>query len=331
MVTRLNRLAIVGAAEVNSVASTYGLGHVREFHECGEGMVNSNYRLDTDGGTYLLRLYAADRRREEIDLELSVLRHLGDAGFPVPRYVCARNGERVGELAGRLFTVLTYLPGRTLTQDELAHDIVTQVGSAYARMRLLLNGFVPDGRKDNAEEQLCGGLMDDVLKRLEAEDAEVAAEVGDVWSEVSPLFTPPTERQVVHGDLYFANTVVDEHCNLVGFIDFDDAYLGSSLLDLALVVMEFSTPADNVIDLDLVAALLRAYVAAGGPRPDTDVFPEALLFLCCKFLCYTAQIQQRQGEPIEQNDYLRRLRHLRTREVREMVRHRVERAVDTGR
>ncbi|WP_405752890.1 phosphotransferase [Streptomyces sp. NBC_00012] len=331
MVTRLNRPTVVGAAEVNSVADTHGLGHVVEFHECGEGMVNSNYRLVTASGTYLLRLYATERRREEIDLELSVLSHLHDAGFPVPRCVPALTGQSVGELAGRLFTVLTYLPGRTLAQDELGHEIVTQVGAAYARMRLLLNGFTPAGRKENAEEALADGLMAELLKQLADEDPGVAAEVGDVWSEVSSLFTPPTERHVVHGDLYFANTVIDDHGNLVGFIDFDDAYLGSSQLDLALVVMEFATPTDNVIDLDLATALLRAYANAGGPRPDADVFPQALLFLCCKFLCYTAQLQQQEGEPIEQNDYLRRLRHLRTRAVRDAVRRCVERAVDTVR
>ncbi|MFE2205064.1 phosphotransferase [Streptomyces rubiginosohelvolus] len=332
MTDRLHELFSVDDHDVDFVSDTFALGKPLSWEPCGGGLVNSNFRLETSTGTYLLRCYPDERTASEVMFEVSLLGHLDRVGFPGPVPVSIAGGDHVGTLRGRLFTVLTYIKGATVTQDELSVDLAEQVGQKYAQFRRAVAGFRPAGARENPDVREVGELMESLLADLHGSHPAEAALVASSWAAVQQLFSGAQEGpfEVLHGDLFYENVIV-EAGRLVTFIDYDDAYLGLPLLDLALVVMEFATPPDNRMDPDLAAAVLRAFREHGGePTPSPADLLDALTFLCCKFMAYTLPLNLRRGENITDNDYFRRLEHLRDDTRRRALGEALALAAETG-
>lgn len=309
MTNRLHEVSAVQESNVHDVAARYGLGTVISWAFCGQGVVNTNIRVDASRGSYLLRVYAPDRAAEEVSFELSILTHLHRSGFPAPQPVSDVNGNQVGRLDTRSFSVLTFLPGSTVEQSDLSETLAHQVGARYAAFREAVTDFVPDGARENGDHPTVAPLVDALLCELTVSHPMEAEVIGQAWRAAEPTFRhrPDDELAVVHGDLFYENILVREG-ELAAFIDFDDAYLGLPLLDLAFTVMEFATPPDETLDVVLAEAVLSGYLDAGGKvTVEAEAFYDALLFLCCKFLCYTLPLSKQNNEPLTSNTYYRRL------------------------
>lgn len=310
MGNRLHEISAVSDEDVTSVAERYGLGAVASWSLCGQGLINTNLRVvSATDSEWLLRVYAPDRLESEVRFELSVLEQLERAGFPAPRPLRDRAGEPVGRLGDRCFSVLTFLPGATVGQEDLTSSLARQVGSMYARFRAAVAGFTPDGARESGDHEAVRPLLETTLAAA-AEGAPTAVDlVRTAWESVEAAFRPDRSQAagVVHGDLFYENILVQDG-ELIAFIDFDDAYCGSILLDLALVVMEFATPPDEILDGTLASAVLDGYAEAAGEVAYTGAeLYEALLFLCCKFFCYTLELTLGDGMPATANPYYRRL------------------------
>jgi len=318
MSERLYGIMDVATGQLIDIARKYDLGAVRETRLCSPGLINSNYEVRTSKGSYLIRVYAAHRKREHIEFELSVLRYLSARGFPCQRPVHTRSGECIGSLGENLFGVFTFLPGEILEQDQLSDSLCRQMGKLYARMQRLLRGFAPDGAKPDAgypliKDQVAG--IRSVFRDKGVPETERAL-FESLWSEVSPRFRE-TGRTVVHGDLHYGN-VLCQGDRITGIIDFDDAFMGSPLLDLALVAMEFSAQKDNTIDFPMMSAFLEAYAEDGLP---ISITPEGLWnssrFQCFKFLGYTIELTAEAGAAPTANEYFQRLIYLTEPTTRE--------------
>ncbi len=318
MTDRLHDVFEVNERDVSTVTTSYCLGELISFEPCGGGLINSNYRLHTSKGSYLLRCYPAERTAAEVTFEVTLLSHLDRVGFFGPIPVRSAGGGYIGTLHGRLFTVLTFVEGGTVAQEELTAELAEQVGAKYAEFRRLVAGFRPGGTRENPDLGAVSELMESLLADVHETYPAEAELIASSWAAVERRFRDVDEDQfeVLHGDLFYENIIVDAG-KLVTFIDYDDAYLGLPVLDLALVVMEFATPPDNRIDPDLATAVLRAFGQHGGePVPAPEDLLDALIFLCCKFMAYTLPLNLQRGETVTDNEYFRRLEHLRDDTVR---------------
>ena len=84
-----------------SFLSNYDLGDVIAFKGIAEGVENSNFFLETEGGRYILTLY--EKRVDPADLPffIGLMEHLAAAGIPCPTPIHARDGASLRELNGR--------------------------------------------------------------------------------------------------------------------------------------------------------------------------------------------------------------------------------------
>lgn len=103
----------------------------------------------------------------------------------------------------------------------------------------------------------------------------------------------------------------------MGLIDFDDAYVGVQLFDLALVLMEFAVVQEGEFAVPLAGAVLRGYssVRRLGQAEASSLY-DAMRFVCFKFLAYTVDLLDYRGAAAVQNPYLRRLDMFRGSELR---------------
>ncbi|EKX67496.1 homoserine kinase [Streptomyces ipomoeae] len=319
--SRINEFKVLEPDTVHAIAAEYGIGEVEEIERCGEGIINSNYRLQTADGDFLLRVCPPDRVAEELTFELSVLRHLADGGFPTQRPLRRADGSLTGTVDGHPYMVLTFLPGRTLTEEELSVPIAGQAGRLFAQMQNLLDSWVPEGAKPDADHPLIAelaGVVDQRLAELGESGRADRDLVRTTWEQTERLFAPdrPLARGVVHADFYNENVLVQPGpagLEITGVIDFDDCYWGIQLCDLALATMEFAATDGIRIDWELAGATLDSYRQHRALKAeDGALIFDAFRFLCIKFLGYTLDL----GDP-QDNPYLHRLRFLAADGTRE--------------
>jgi Ser/Thr protein kinase RdoA (MazF antagonist) len=87
----------------------------------------------------------------------------------------------------------------------------------------------------------------------------------------------PTDAEPVgwmHGDFFWRN-ILCRHGRIVGLIDWDDAWCGRLIIELAWSMWEFGkSPEGNALRRDRATEFLRSYRQAGGPAYSaTDLIP----------------------------------------------------------
>jgi homoserine kinase type II len=245
--TTIDRDALAG------FLSGYGLGGLVHYEGIADGVENSNFRIETARGRYVLTLL---ERFELSDLPyvLGLLEHLYARGIPCPRPLPDGRGGLHGVLADRTAVLTEYLPGAHVDAPDRSH--CEAVGAALARLHVAGADFAarrtnPRGPRwwRRAAEQLQDRLTYDSLRVLDEELAFLAR------FDLARL-----PHGVIHADL-FRDNVLFEHDTVSGLLDFyyacDDLYL----FDLAITVNDWCSEPDGELDRYRMRALIRAYDA----------------------------------------------------------------------
>jgi homoserine kinase type II len=220
----------VSDAALARFLAEYALGEARALVPITEGVENSNYRLETAAGRYILTLY--ERRVEPAELPwfLGLMEHLSGRGITCPQPVHGRDGDCLRILCGRPACITTFLPGRSPRRVSPAHCGIA--GEALARLHLAGEGYAPvranalgpDGWPPLLAR--CGGATDTVVPGLRAELETALAHVLAAWPRALP-------RGHIHADLFPDNAFFEGE-RLTGIIDFYFAATDLLAYDLAV-------------------------------------------------------------------------------------------------
>lgn len=245
----------VSAEEIESFAAEYGLGEVLSFKGIAEGVENSNYVLQTEGGSYILTLY--EKRVDAADLPffLGLMEHLAERGISCPVPLHGRDGKALRQLCGRPAALITFLEGLWPRRIQTFH--CAALGAALARMHLAGADFAL--RRPNALSvagwrpllESCRDRADEVqpglAAALEAELAHLEAQ----WPDALPA-------GVIHADL-FPDNVFFRGEKLTGLIDFYFACNDFFAYDLAICLNAWCFEQDKAFNVTKARLLLQSY------------------------------------------------------------------------
>lgn len=199
---------------------------------------DQNWLVRAGGQTrYVLKIANRHDGVAVLDLQQAMMRRLAAAGLPCPSIVMTRAGERWTEADGHLAWLITYLPGRRLTEvARPSAALLRDMGEMVGRTAVALDGFDhPAAHRalqwDVARaEQVISGYRRSVSsrKRRSILDRAVAAYRG----EVAPLLDR-LPRSVIHNDANDHNVLVGGEA-VTGLLDFGDAVHSLTVNDLAV-------------------------------------------------------------------------------------------------
>lgn len=244
-----------------------------------EGVSNSNYLVETDGGggrqRFILTLYERRVDGESLPYVLALMEHLADAGLPVPRPVKDGSGQTLRSLLGRPASLIAYLPGISVSEPTAAH--CAAVGGALAGLHRAAADF--PGRRPNplgaAQWQQSLGNLGSRLDSIEAGLHDLA---GRGLAAVSSLAQAGLPAGTIHADL-FPDNVLFLGDRVSGLIDFAFACDDSLAYDLAVAHAAWCFSSDGTrFEPGRAEALLAGYAAV---RPLFAEEAEALPRLCC--------------------------------------------------
>jgi homoserine kinase type II len=213
------------------------------FRPVEKGTVNSNFRVETDGGVVFLRVNEG-KREADVRYEGALLWHLGALRFPTPQPLRTADGAAwvALELAGarRFVTVFPWTAGHELDEAALTPAHATRLGEALARLHLAAASF-PERRAgiytfEHIARRVEGfraravelPAIGEVLPILDEEIAFLAA------ARTPPSGPPPSG--VIHGDL-FPDNVLWHDDTIAAVLDFEQASDGRFVYDLAVTLL----------------------------------------------------------------------------------------------
>ncbi|WP_075217015.1 homoserine kinase [Mongoliimonas terrestris] len=258
--------------ELAAFLARYDIGGLVSCKGIAEGVENSNFLLRTETGIFILTLYEKRVNPADLPFFIGLMEHLAGAGITCPLPVKARNGEALGDLAGRKACIVTFLDGVWVKRPAVTH--CRQLGTALARLHLAGRDYkmvrpnalsvaswrpLFDQSRARADE-VVPGLADEIDGDLRALEAG--------WPSGLPT-------GVIHADL-FVDNVFFLRDELSGLIDFYFACTDSLAYDVAICLNAWCFEPNHELNATKARAFLAAYAEV---RPFTKAEVAALPML----------------------------------------------------
>jgi len=241
--------------DLSDFLSGYEVGSLCRFEGIAQGVENTNYRVDTTVGRYILTVY--EKRVEEADLPffLGLMQHLAARGLACPTPLVAKSGEMLQRIVGRPAAMVTFLQGNDLTSWNT--DACAAVGKALAQLHDAGAGFTlkrPNALSLEGWRRLTLQTEADADSVSPGLRAIIAAE----FAHLSAIWPKDLPAGVIHADL-FCDNVLFLNGRLSGLIDFYFACQDFYAYDLAICLNAWCFDAAHRFEPAKAAALLNAY------------------------------------------------------------------------
>ncbi len=288
----------------------YEIGPPVEFVGIRQGVENTNYRLVTPVGRFIVTIYEKRVDPGDLPFFLGLMEHLARHGLPCPLPVAGRDGAVLRTLCGKPAAIVTFLQGEVVERPTARH--CESLGEALASLHLAglsygmkrTNALALDGWR--ALLQACAARADEIAPHFAQELTEELALLARAWPSQLP-------SGVIHADLFPDNVFFDGP-RVSGLIDFYFACNDLLAYDLAVCMNAWCFDADHAFEITRARALLSGYrrVRPLGPA-EISALPllcrgSALRFLLTRLYDWLNRVDGALVQPKDPLEYRRKLR-----------------------
>ena len=245
----------VEKADAEPFIRRFGLGPVHALTPIAEGVENTNYRLDTDQGRFVLTLFEGRTNEAALPFCLGFTAHAAGAGLPCARPLRDSSGEAIGRLNDRPAAILEWLPGAWKRTPALTDQAAA--GALLARLHIAGADF-PLTRPNPVGPDALRTLFDLCQSRASCDDQPLLRRMAPWVDELAsgPAVTLPVGP--IHAD-YFPDNILFEDDAPSGLIDFYFACTDVLAYDLAIAVSAWGFDAEGAALPGAIAAFQSGY------------------------------------------------------------------------
>jgi 4-aminobutyrate aminotransferase-like enzyme/Ser/Thr protein kinase RdoA (MazF antagonist) len=240
---------------------------------------DQNFRLVGPDGGWVLKLSNGGEREGVIEMEIGVVRHIAavDPSLPVAVSRPTRDGAPWGTVTGPAGTrhfvrLIPLMPGRNGTASELPRERIRDFAAVSARLGRATRGYFHPmaGRPILWDVKHLASLRRHLpLITDPGQRATVEAILDRFETTVEPALAG-FRGQVIHNDLTFDNTLLDEEQRVSGIVDFGDMAHTALVLDLVAALPAILGGRDDPADLFGAAEAALAGYTAVTPLEDDE-------------------------------------------------------------
>lgn len=250
----------------------YALGRLRAHSGISEGVENTNYRIETDTGVYILTLFEKRVDKAALPFYLGFMQALAAAGIPTAAVEKTVTGDTTRVLAGKTAIITRFLAGNWPRRPTAAET--AKLGALLARMHLA--GQALKAARTNAMSlpawqsliQACGDRADELQVGL-------AGELQTALATAKRDMPRDLPQGVIHADLFPDNVFFGDDGEISGVIDFYFACRDTLAYDLMLTLNAWCFTPMGELDEDRARALIDSYLAV---RPLSEAEKAALAY-----------------------------------------------------
>ncbi len=245
---------VLSNEDVAALLAQYDIGSALTCAGISEGVENTNYKLTTPSGRYILTIFEKRTREADLPFFMGVMERLAARDFPAPKPIPTRVGALLTRVKGKPAGIVSFLDGVWPRQVELWH--CAAVGETLARMHVNLEGFGAN-RPNALSLRGWETLLVPRIQEAEALRPGLATLVTRDMMAVRMAWRNDLPRGVIHADL-FPDNALFEGGALTGVIDFYFACTDAIAYDLAVCLNAWCFDGPRY-DIDRGRAMIAAY------------------------------------------------------------------------
>lgn len=293
-------------ADAQRIGSEYGLS-ITGVTGILAGSVNTNYQCALEGGgRAFLRVYEEQDARGA-EREIRLLRHLSSRGVPT---VCPmlrtqagdRDAPTLSSFGGKAAAIFPWVDGEVLCQQRVTEDLMTQVGSALAKVHVAGADF-PGAEKSRFDVKHLSSRIEKVRAmgygRLSDWQPVLGGDLGADVEMLATKLSAYAEREalrearefrsgvatttgaLVHGDV-FRDNVLWKGGEMAAVLDFESASLGAITFDLCVTMLAWCM--GDELSRPLAQAFVKGYTQERTLTPEElDRLHDDAIFAALRF------------------------------------------------
>jgi Ser/Thr protein kinase RdoA (MazF antagonist) len=234
--------------------------------------VNTTLLVETSEGLRVLRVSPPERRRVQVEFEVTLLHAARERGARVARVLPGRGGAALVEVGGRVALWFEHLDGQALSAEAARRLPAQRLVELLRPLRAALAEVRP-GFRPVAETHVFRAGLEARCRELEraghARAAGVAAARHAALRSWEASLELPTSA--LHGDLHPGNVL--GAAGGLWVVDFDSAHVGWRALDWVLPALEFARYPDGSIDEARYGELLSEFCAGAESAEEHAALP----------------------------------------------------------
>lgn len=239
--------------ELSEIIQHYDIGKPIKLEDIQGGYGNSNFKLTTTKGTFLLKI-CDEKNVDQLKMQVGLLDHLQQHAYPTVYPILQKDDEAL--LTSNNYHVMIYpfLNGGTPLPS---HQVLTQIGEALAK----LHSIPPQ------PDLPCFpmGISEIIPFQDEVKNTQFSGHPFLTWLKselewIEPEIKKQLPTGLLHGDLFLDNTLFDVD-NLIAIIDFEEVCYDKMMIDIGMTIIGCCYIADNQLDLVSVNGFLESYNA----------------------------------------------------------------------
>ena len=253
------RYTTLSPSELADIVAQYPIGTPLKLEEIHGGFGNSNFKLTTTHGEFLLKV-CDEKDPTELQMQISLLQHLSEHAYPTVYPILTKDQRPITHETVGSVMLYPFLYGE---QPESSPETLAQLGEALAKLH-----HIPpiDGLP-----RFAMGVSQMVPFFREVQGTQFATHpfVELLKSQVEAM-TPQLEASLpmglLHADLFLDNTLFNGD-QMVAILDFEEGCYDVLLLDVAMTIIGCCYTPAHALNLKATHRFLDAYNAL---RPLTE-------------------------------------------------------------
>ena len=228
-----------------------------------QGDDNENIGVAVGPERFVVRRYAVTPL-SEVEFELRAVTFLVARDFPTAPVLRSCEGHLVSLLGGAPAALFRFVDGVHINPHD--SDSGLKVARLLGKLHLLTEGAPldgPRGRTDLSHVDRFAELYDgSALLQSVPGARRFRSALQTALSSFRRFRTPGGARLplgLIHHDTHYTNVLVDETSRIVALLDFDEAYYGPLVLDVASFLRMWAFGTDSEVDAHRLANALAAY------------------------------------------------------------------------
>jgi len=213
--------------QITSILAQYSLGSLLTSTVLNGGSENTNYKIHTSQGDFVLTL-CERKTLDEAQQLTDLLVHLGLNNFATSKVLSSNDGDRVVVWEGKPVMIKNHLPGSI--RKKIPEQKLISLGQQLAKLHLIKP-------PDYLKHKLTFGK--ESFKQIEIYDnnSDFQRWLYSIRSDIHEHVKKDLPKALIHGDVFFNNVIIDEDNASATIMDFEEACYYYRVFDIGMMLV----------------------------------------------------------------------------------------------
>jgi len=240
---------------LSSFLNNYDIGSLEKFKGVLEGVENTNYKIITSQGAFILTIFEKRVKKQELPFFIELQNHLSNKNIKCPSPISNISGNYINIIGNKPCVIMSFLEGKKIDSATSYH--CHQIGKLAANIHLHTKDFSLT-RNNGLHQKHWRDIFVECKKSQDNRYNELFKIIDQELQYLDKNWPTNLPKGVIHGDIFQDNVFFVEQ-TLSGLIDFYFACNDFYAYELAICINAWCFNAKGKFDQIKYKSILKGY------------------------------------------------------------------------